>query len=320
MKNNKVDIFEDKQFPVAKVVITSLALILLLFTITGSFYTVDAGEKAVVLRFGAIQGEYGEGLHFKAPFIDNVVLFDTRVVKTQVRASSYSKDAQVIEMNVSINYRIGKSASDIYKNIGVDYANTVIAPAIQNSVKQVIAQYDAQTLLDGYGNATRDITDDLTTQLKEFGIAVVAVNIVNHDYSTAFEQSVEAKQLAIQSALKAENDLRRIEIEAQQKVAQANATAQANILQGESEGQALLARNRAQAESNLLLARSQAEALRLQKQEITPDLLRLRSIEVELAYANRWDGALPKTIMGGGQIPLVQMPESLLADEKTTAK
>jgi regulator of protease activity HflC (stomatin/prohibitin superfamily) len=216
-------------------------------------------------------------------------------------------------MNVSINYRIGKSASEIYKNLGLGYADTVIAPAIQNAVKQVIAQYNAQTLLDGYANASRDITDDLTTQLSNFGINVVAVNIVNHDYSSAFEQAVEAKQLAVQSALKAENDLRTIQIQAQQQIATANATAQSKILQGQADGASQLAVAQAQAQGKLLIAQAEAKALELQKQQVTPELLQLREIEVEKEYATHWQGGVPSTMMGTSAIPFLQMPQNMVS-------
>jgi prohibitin 2 len=303
---------EENVVHVGKYVMWGVVAIVFLIFALGSWYTVDAGQKAVVLRFGAVQGEFGEGLHFKAPLIDDVVRFDTRVIKTQVRALSYSKDAQVIDMNISINYRIGKSASEIYTNLGLGYADTVISPAIQNAVKQVIAKYDAQTLLDGYANASRDITNDLTQQLDTFGINVVAVNIVNHDYSDAFESSVEAKQLAIQNALKAENELQTYKFQADQKIQTARGESESIKLKADASAYTTRIEAEAQAGANLAIATAQAEALRLQKQEITPDLLKLRSIEVQKEYAQHWNGELPKTIMGSGQIPLLQLPSSLI--------
>lgn len=302
--------------------LTILAGIIL---ISGSFFSVDAGQQGIVLRFGAIQGEYGEGLHFKAPLIDSVVLFDNTVIKTEVKAASYSKDAQTVDMLVAINYRIGKSPAEIYRTTGADYANKVVAPAIQDSVKKVVAQYDAQTLLDKYSEVSQKINQDLSERMKQFGINVVGVNIVNHEYSDAFEVAIEQKQLATQQALKAENDLKRIQIEALQQISASNATAQATILKGQADASAQFAIKKSQADgdllvaqttaqSKLLIAQSEAEALRLQKEQITPELLELRTIDVQKEYATHWDGALPQTMLGNSPIPVLQLPQSLVTN------
>jgi len=317
---------DEKEIHVGKFIAWGIFLAVILITVGGSWFTVDAGQRAVLLRFGAVQGEYGEGFHFKAPIIDNPVYFDSRVVKTDVNAAAYSKDAQIIDMNLSINYRIGKSATEIYRNIGVNYPNTVIAPAIQDSVKKVLATYDAQSLLDGYANASRAINEDLYNRLAPFGITVVGVNIVNHDYSSAFEAAVEAKQLSVQAALKAENDLRTIEVQAKQQIASANATAESQILKGKADASYSLSAKNAEAEGNLAIAKSQAqgklliaqaeaEALRLQKEQLSAQILELRTIEVQKEYATHWNGALPKTMMGSTPIPFLNLPSSMVDTE-----
>ncbi|MNJ28822.1 hypothetical protein D3C77_233730 [compost metagenome] len=108
--------------------------------------------------------------------------------------------------------------------------------------------------------------------MAKYDLIVNEINIVNFKFSEAFDTSIEAKQVAQQQALKAENDLKRIEIEAKQKIAQAQA---------------------------------EAESLKLKKQEVTPELVQLKQIEVQEKALEKWDGRLPSVT--GGATPFIDI-------------
>lgn len=239
----------------------------ILVLVFNPFVIVGPGERGVVLNFGAVQPEVlGEGLHFRVPIMQSVVLIDVKVQKAQVEAGAASKDLQDTNSIVALNYHVQPdNAHRVYQLIGLDYADRVIAPAMQEVLKGVTAKYTAMELITQREKVRDEARDQLRERLAQYNIIVDDFSIVNFSFSAQFSQAIEAKQTAEQLAFKAQRDLERIRIEAEQKVAQAKA---------------------------------EAEALRLQKQEVTSELVALRQIEVQQKAIDKWDGRLP-TVTGG---------------------
>ncbi|MDD5604102.1 MAG: prohibitin family protein [Eubacteriales bacterium] len=247
-------------------VITVVCIIILL--VVNPFVVIPAGHTGVRLTFGSVSDTtLQEGLHLKIPLVQVIKLIDNRIQIMQAECASASKDLQNISSVIAVNYRIStKSSAGIYKNVGMEYANIIIAPAIQEVVKATTAKFTAEELITRRQDASEDMKDILIAKTQTYGIVIENFNIINFDFSTEFNAAIEAKQTAQQMALKAEQDLIRIQIEAEQKVAQAKA---------------------------------EAEALKVQKQEITDELLRLRQIEASLKAIEKWDGVMPKFITSG---------------------
>jgi regulator of protease activity HflC (stomatin/prohibitin superfamily) len=246
------------------------ALILILFL--NPFVTVGAGERGVVLNFGAVQPVVlGEGIHFRVPIMQQVIKMDVTIHKSQTDAESVSKDLQDTKSVIAVNYHIlPEKANWIYQNIRQEYKERIIDPAVQEVVKAVTARYTAVDLITQREKVRSEIKDMLRSRLSSYNIAVDDFSIVNFKFSQQFEQAIEAKQTAEQLALKAQRDLERIKIEAEQKVAS---------------------------------ARAEAEALRLQKENVTPQLIKLRQIEASMKAIDKWDGRLPK--INSGAVPFV---------------
>ncbi|PTQ51986.1 MAG: Prohibitin [Brockia lithotrophica] len=252
--------------------VLSFLLILFLKTVV----TVPAGHRGVLLQFGAVKDVWGEGLHFKIPFVQSVVLLDVRVQKSSTDAAAASKDLQVVKSTVVLNFHVDPSrVADVYQNLGTDYASKVIDPAVQEAFKAITARYTAEELITMRQKVSEETKELLSDRLKPYGILVDGYNIVNFDFSEEFNKAVEAKLTAEQMALKAQRDLERIKIEAQQRIEQAKA---------------------------------EAEALRLQKDQLTPELLRLREIEVQKMAVQKWDGKLPNVT--GGAVPFIDIPQN----------
>lgn len=245
-----------------------LFIAILLFT---SFKIIGAGQRGVLLRFGAVQDRVlGEGFQFITPLIERVVKVDVRTQKLDVDAPSFSKDLQNVETKIALNYHLEASQVNIlWREIGPDFESRIISPTIQEAVKSASAQFTAAEMVSERPKVKEEIQAILTKRLGQRYIHVDDFSIVNFDFSDAYEKSIEDKQVAQQNALKAENDLRRIKIEADQKIASA----------------------RAEAES----LRIQAEALQ-QNQKL-----------VDLEAIRRWDGHLPVTMLGNS-MPFVSLP------------
>jgi regulator of protease activity HflC (stomatin/prohibitin superfamily) len=255
-------------------VIVGIIVILVILLLVNPFVIVGAGERGVVLRFGAVEKEvFGEGIHFRIPFVQRVIRMDVRVHKSQVEAESVSKDLQDTHSTIAVNYHmLPEKASWVYQNIGTEYKDRIIDPAVQEVVKAVTARYTAVELITQREKVRSEIKDSLNQRLSGYSIFVDDFSIINFRFSQQFTQAIESKQTAEQFALKAQRDLERIKIEAEQKVTQAQA---------------------------------EAEALRLQKANITPELVKLRQIEATIKAIDKWDGHMPQVTSGA--VPFIDV-------------
>lgn len=266
--------------------------ILVLVTVMNSFMVVETGTRGVVKTFGEVTAVYGEGLHFRPPFITQIETVDVRTQRFTSQSTAASKDLQFVTAEVVLNYRVDSTAvGDLVTEIGSDYENKVIDPAIQESVKAATAQYTAEQLVTLRPQVSDSIRNVLIERLTARHIVVEDLAITDFRFSEEFSRAIESKQVAEQEALRAERELQRVQIEAQQQVAQAEAEAEANIA----------------------LAQAEAESLRLLRESLTPELLQLRFIE-------KWNGVLPRITSGdgnGGFGLLLQVPTDEVIGDST---
>lgn len=210
------------------IIVGAITALLALIVVCNCFTVIEAGHTGVLLTFRAVEETvFDEGLHFKVPFVQSVVQMNNRTQKIETDGSASSKDLQIISYVVAVNYHVNESSSAaLYQNVGTDYGSVIIVPAIQESIKAVTAQYTAEELITKRQTVGDQIKDALSEKINQYGLTVEIFNIVNFDFSEEFNAAVEAKQTAQQNALKAEQDLARIEVEAQQKITQAQAEAE----------------------------------------------------------------------------------------------
>ncbi len=234
---------------------------------------IGPGQRGVVLNFGAVQDYVlGEGLHFRMPIRQRIIRVDVRVQKYITSAAAASKDLQEVSSEVALNYHIiPDKVNLVYQSIGIHFRERIIDPAVQEVVKAVTAMYTAEELITKRPEVSDAMGTNLTERLGEHNIAVVAFSIVGFSFSDSFTEAIELKQTAEQHALKAMRDLDRIKIEAQQKITSAKA---------------------------------EAESLRLQRANISKDLIELRKIEANIMAIEKWNGILPQ-VTGGGAIPFI---------------
>lgn len=213
---------------IVKIVVIAVCAVLVVGVALTCFTVVPAGHTGVVLTFGAVEENVlDEGLHFKMPLVQTVVQMNNRTQKIEADGTSSSKDLQIISYVVAVNFHVNDdSSASLYQNVGKDYGSVIIVPAIQESIKAVTAQFTAEELITKRQTVGDQIKDALSEKISQYGIVVEIFNIVDFDFSEEFNAAVEAKQTAQQNALKAEQDLARIEVEAQQKITQAQAEAE----------------------------------------------------------------------------------------------
>lgn len=221
---------------IASSVATGIVAIIIIF---GAFGTIGAGERGVLLQFGAVEDKVlGEGFYFKIPLVQSVVKMDVKMQKDEVPASASSKDLQMVTSKIALNYHPAPGlVNKIWQEVGKNYNTRIIAPSIQEAVKATIAKFTAEELITKREEVKEQIKDNLAKRLLENSIVVDGFNIIDFSFSEAFNIAIEAKVTAEQLKLKAERDLERIKIEKEQKISEAEGKARAIQI----EAQALMA-------------------------------------------------------------------------------
>jgi prohibitin 2 len=239
---------------------------------------IGAGERGVVLNFGAVQSSVlDEGLHFRIPVMQTVIHMDVKVQKAVTETVAASADLQDVTSTLALNYHLDPGKTNVvYQSIGVSFKDRIIDPAILEVVKAVTARYSAEELITKRPQVSEEMRTTLTERLKVYNIMVDAFSIVAFSFSRVFTEAIESKQTAEQFALRARRDLERIKIEAEQKIT---------------------------------AAKAEAESLRLQRANISADLIELRRIEANLKAIEKWNGILPQ-VTGSGSVPLIGLGDA----------
>ena len=278
-KGQKYD--EDKKF------FKILGIILVVIGIASAVFScarfVPTGHTGVVTVFGKVENyTLDSGIEFMAPW-KKVIKMDNRTQKVTVDLTFFSSDIQEVQATYTINYQISKAdAMTIYSTVGKDYYDKIIAPTVMESVKIVGAQYTAEELVGNRNELAMGIEADLTDKLIQNNIVVKGTAIEDMDFTDAFTNAVEAKQVAAQNKLKAET-------EAAQKVVEAEAAAEVKRIQTDAEAYETKVRAEAEAEANRKIAESLTDGL------------------IEYTYATGWDGKLPTYMMGEGTVPVMNV-------------
>ena len=247
-------------FNIPKIVTFSVIGLFIIITLFSSFTTVKSGEVGLKVKFGKIvDTSISEGINFKIPYIEKIVRVNIKVQKVELDTESSSKDLQTITTKLAVNYKVdGTKASNLYKTVGDSYEETILIPAIQESIKAVMSEYTAEQTITMRNEVSDKCLEEIESKVEKYGINIAEFNIIDLDFSEAYNQAIEEKQVAEQKVLTAQQELEKTKIEAEKKIVEAEATNKAN---------------------------------ELLKQNVTDEVLMKQFIE-------KWDGKLPETYAG----------------------
>lgn len=205
-------------------VATGVIIAVILFVIASSFYTIDTGERGVVLRFGSLNSVANEGLNFKIPVADDVKIMSIRDKNLTIHTEVSSSDIQTIAVDVALVYSLEPDeVGRIFQTYGLNIENTLIRPTLSEKVNAVIAEYPIETFVEKRAEISSKINSSFSEQVSGTGIKVKSLLITNHDFSDDFNKAIEDKKIAEQGALTAKFTLERMKLEAEaQKVKQAS--------------------------------------------------------------------------------------------------
>ena len=269
-----------------KIAVIVIIVFLLGILLLNSFSIVNEGYIGVKYRFGAItRADLTAGLNMHIPFIEEIVQVDTREQVYSVSTDAYTSDTQSVqELQLKLNYCYdGTKLSNIIRNIGVANVETkLLVPNVQKTAKDAIGKVKAEQLVQSRADVTEEIQNSLTEILDEYGIVVTAFAIENLHFDSAFEESIQAKVIAEQDALKMENKTKAIAEEGKQTVIAAQA----------------------EADSKKIAAEAEAEAIKLIQEQLANSPNYTDYLKVD-----RWNGVLPQVVSDGAN-PFVALDSS----------
>ena len=278
-----------------KMLIAIVIFAVIVIVMFESVVVVQAGHRGIVLYVGAVENRVlGEGIHFIVPFAEQVVQLEVRTLKFQADATAASNDLQEVQTTIALNYHISPSqANIIYQQLGAAYADRLIAPTVQESVKASVAKFNAEELITKRATAKALIAQTIGNTLAARNIIVETVFITDFAFSQAFASQIESKVVAFQKYLTEQNNLKAVQVVANQTVVQAQAAARANVAKANGESQAI-------------------KVITVQLKQ-SPDYLQWLSI-------NRWNGQMPYALGSGGGSPFSQQPVTATAQQNQTKR
>ena len=275
--------------------------------LTGCFSTVPTGYTGIVTTFGKVENFTLEaGFHLISP-IQKVILMDNREQKNSFNFSAFSSDIQQVEVTGSINYNIDKStAMVLYKEVGTNYFDILIAPRMLENTKAVFSRYSAENLVANRDVLSTQICERMQEDMSSYGIRVISVAIEDLDFTDSFTNAVEEKQVAAQNKLTAET-------KQEQQIMEAEAAAKRDKIAAETAAEVQRINADAQAYEIRVRAESQAEANKLISESINSTL-------IEYNYAQSWNGELPDTYIGNGDaIPIINTSSSQTDEDASSS-
>jgi regulator of protease activity HflC (stomatin/prohibitin superfamily) len=259
-----------------------------------SYYTIDEGERGVILRNGRVTGAAEPGLNFKIPFVDSVKKIQVRDgVSAYENVLAYSKDQQTATMRVTVNFRVpADRVVEVYSQYGSVEAMLarVLDPQVQEELKTVFGQFNAVTAIQDRGRLGLEVQEAIRAAVKG-PITIDTIQVENIDFSDAYENSIEQRMLAEVEVQKVRQNAEREKV-----------TAEITVIQAQANADSKLAQAKADAESIRLMGEAEADAIRARA-----EALKDNPALVELTKAERWNGTLPTSMVPGTAVPFLDV-------------
>lgn len=274
-------------------VLIGVITVLLIIVLFNCFTVVNEGYIGVKYQFGKIvSSDLSAGLNFHIPFIEEIQEVDTREQIYSIQTNAYTSDTQTVDqLSLKMNYYYdGTKLSEIIRNIGISNVETkLLVPNVAKIAKNEIGKVRAEDLVQTRSEVQNAIYESLKETLEPSGIIVTAFAIENLSFDSAFEQSIQAKVIAAQDALKMQNKTAEKEEEAKQQVIAAQAEADSQKIKADAEAYAI-----------------KAVQEQLEKSPNYIDYLKI----------NNWDGVLPQAI-GTEVNPFIALDSSTVSGRVT---
>lgn len=286
---------DERGYPRVIKIITHMVLVIFASALLlGSFYTVDEGHIGIKKQFSEAISQHTPGLHFKAPFIQDIVPIEVRTRKNTEKMSSSTFEQMPVTVIVSVNWTVDKSAAlELYKKYGglSQFENRILDPRFRSATKDVIPHFKAEQLIQDRASAIAMIEEKLLMKMADYPVTMDDVQIENIQLPEKYINSIEIKQTEKNLADAETHKLARQDLKAQQAVNTAKARAKGIEFIAKAEANAIRVKGLAEAEA--ITAKAKA--------------LGNNPLVVKLTEAQNWDGKLPATVLGSSVMPIMDM-------------
>ena len=279
---------------VGKVLITVGVLVVVLVLALSCITTVPTGYTGIVTTFGRVENyTFDAGFHVKSPF-QRVVKMDNRTQKAVESLQAFSSDIQQVDISIAVNYSIDQTTAEkLYKTVGEEYYSKILYPRLLENTKAVFSKYTAEKLVAYRETLSGEITSLVVEDVADFGITVSSISVQDIDFTDAFTNAVEAKQVAQQNKLTAQTQQDQLTMEAQQEAERQVIKAQADAEQAKIAAEADLEVTKIQADAAEYAGQKEAAKNKAVAESLTDELVRYY-------YIQQWGGKLPTTMLGEG--------------------
>ena len=269
-----------------------IILLIGIIFLASSCVSIPAGHTGILTTFGKVEDKvFTEGLNWKSPF-QKVIKMDNRTQKTTETFQAFSSDIQEVDIMLAVNYSINQeTAQNLYRTVGVEYYTNIVYPRLLESTKSVFSNYTAEQLIGNRENLSNEIKDLVIPDVARYGIIISDISVQDIDFTDAFTNAVEAKQVAAQDKLTAETKQAQLTMEAEQEAQRQVIKAQADAEQAKIAAQADLEVTKIQADAAEYAGLKEAIRIKAISQALTPDVLKYY-------YIQQWNGKLPTYMLG----------------------
>lgn len=282
-----------------KSIATLVIAIVSLFTVfvvgLSTYYTIDEGERGVILRNGRVIGIAEPGLHFKTPFIDSVYEISVRAHARKFTGAGYTKDQQTTAFQISVNYEIPiAKVQELYTRYqNAENMNTrLLERIVPTQVKNVLGGYNAHLAIQEREKLIAKIEDAIIEDVKNEPIRILSVQVEDIEFSKAYEKSIEDRMKAEVEVATQRQNLEKEKVAAEINITKARAEAEATYAKAEAEAKGIKAKGDAEVE----VIKAKAQAL-----QSNPNI-------IQLTVAEKWKGELPQTMLPNSSLPMIQLP------------
>lgn len=269
---------------------------------------VPTGYTGILTTFGKVENRtIPSGISLIAPW-QNVIKMDNRTQKVQIQTSAFSSDIQQVDVMLSVNYCIDQETAQVlYRTVGINYYENIMFPRIQENLKAVFSQYSAENLIAKRDSLSDSIATATAEDMKNYGITIVSIAIEDVDFTDAFTNAVEAKQVAAQNKLTAETQQAQKTMEeeaaAKRAVIAANAEAEKAIIAANADLEVV----KVQAEAALYAGEKEAEMNKRISESMTDGL-------INYYWVKQWNGILPSTVLGSDASYMIDLTKDVPAE------
>lgn len=277
---------------VGRVVLTVAVIAVVVIVALCCITTVPTGYTGIVTTFGRVEDHtFDAGFHIKSPF-QRVIKMDNRTQKAVETLQAFSSDIQQVDISIAVNYSIDQTTAEkLYKTVGEEYYSKILYPRLLENTKSIFSKYTAEKLVAYREKLSTEITELVTEDVKDYGITVSSISVQDIDFTDAFTNAVEAKQVAQQNKLTAQTQQDQLTMEAEQEAQRQVIKAQADAEQAKIAAQADLEVTKIQADAAEYAGQKEAAKNKAISESLTEELVRYY-------YIQQWNGELPSTMLG----------------------